>query len=60
MMPANDLGRRLAIQAVGRAQGEDMGEEVDWESARRINQEPRRVNVDSPPGWLPPLTAQLL
>jgi hypothetical protein len=28
--------------------GEDVSEEVDWESARRINQEPRRVNVDFP------------
>ena len=28
--------------------GEDMSEQVDWESARRVNQEPRRVNVDFP------------
>lgn len=28
--------------------GEDVSEHVDWESARRINQEPRRVNVDFP------------
>ncbi len=28
--------------------GEDVSEQVDWESARRVNQEPRRVNVDFP------------
>ncbi|MGB8019802.1 MAG: CopG family antitoxin [Candidatus Nanopelagicales bacterium] len=28
--------------------GEDMSEFVDWDSARRINQEPKRVNVDFP------------
>lgn len=28
--------------------GEDVSEQVDWESARRVNQEPRSVNVDFP------------
>ena len=28
--------------------GEDVSDQVDWESARRVNQEPRRVNVDFP------------
>lgn len=31
--------------------GEDISEVVDWDSARRINQEPRRVNVDFP-AWM--------
>ena len=28
--------------------GEDMGDYVDWNSARRPNLEPKRVNVDFP------------
>jgi hypothetical protein len=28
--------------------GEDLSGQVDWDAARRINQEPRRVNVDFP------------
>ena len=28
--------------------GEDISEYVDWSSARRINQEPQRVNIDFP------------
>ncbi|HMO82041.1 MAG TPA: CopG family antitoxin [Pyrinomonadaceae bacterium] len=28
--------------------GEDISEYVDWSSARRINEEPQRVNVDFP------------
>jgi len=31
--------------------GENISEVVDWDSARRINQEPRRVNVDFP-AWM--------
>lgn len=31
--------------------GEDVSKFVDWESARRVNQEPRRVNVDFP-AWM--------
>ncbi len=31
--------------------GEDVSDVVDWGSARRINQEPRRVNVDFP-AWM--------
>ena len=31
--------------------GEDISDVVDWDSARRINQEPRRVNVDFP-AWM--------
>jgi hypothetical protein len=28
--------------------GEDISEYFDWSSARRINQEPQRVNIDFP------------
>lgn len=28
--------------------GEDISDYVDWSSARRINQEPQRVNIDFP------------
>lgn len=28
--------------------GEDISEYVDWSSARHINQEPQRVNIDFP------------
>lgn len=28
--------------------GEDISEYLDWSSARRINQEPQRVNIDFP------------
>jgi len=31
--------------------GEDVSDVVDWGSARRIDQEPRRVNVDFP-AWM--------
>lgn len=31
--------------------GEDISEYVDWESARRVNQEAKRVNVDFP-AWM--------
>ena len=31
--------------------GEDISAVVDWDSARRINLEPRRVNVDFP-AWM--------
>ena len=31
--------------------GEDISEYVDWSSARRINQEAKRVNVDFP-AWM--------
>ncbi len=30
---------------------EDISDAVDWDAARRINHEPRRVNVDSP-AWM--------
>ena len=32
-------------------EGEDVSDVVDWDAARRINQEPRRVNVDFP-AWM--------
>jgi hypothetical protein len=31
--------------------GEDVSSEVDWARARRVNQTPRRVNVDFP-DWM--------
>ena len=31
--------------------GEDVSDVIAWDSARRINQEPRRVNVDFP-AWM--------
>ena len=40
-MKADEFDRRFDA-------GEDVSEQVDWESARRVNQEPRRVNVDFP------------
>ena len=43
-MQATDLDRRFDA-------GEDISDVIDWESARRINQEPRRVNVDFP-AWM--------
>jgi hypothetical protein len=43
-MKATELDQRFDA-------GEDISEVVDWNSARRINQEPRRVNVDFP-AWM--------
>ena len=43
-MKATELDQRFDA-------GEDISEVVDWDSARRINQEPRRVNVDFP-AWM--------
>lgn len=40
-MKATELDRRFD-------DGEDVSDVIDWTSARRINQEPRRVNVDFP------------
>jgi hypothetical protein len=40
-MKASEFDRRFD-------DGEDMSDYIDWENARRINQEPRRVNVDFP------------
>lgn len=40
-MKASEFDRRFD-------DGEDMSDYLDWENARRINQEPRRVNVDFP------------
>jgi hypothetical protein len=31
--------------------GEDVSDVIDWDSAHRVNQEPRRVNVDFP-AWM--------
>lgn len=39
-------------------EGKDVSELVDWESARRINQEPRRVNVDFPTWMVTSLDAE--
>ena len=43
-MKATELGQRFDA-------GEDVSDAIDWDSARRINQEPRRVNVDFP-AWM--------
>ncbi|MGB7981412.1 MAG: hypothetical protein WCF36_11545 [Candidatus Nanopelagicales bacterium] len=43
-MKATELDQRFDA-------GEDISEVVDWDSARRINQERRRVNVDFP-AWM--------
>ena len=43
-MKATELDQRFDA-------GEDISEVVDWDSARRINHEPRRVNVDFP-AWM--------
>ncbi len=43
-MKATELDQRFDA-------GEDISEVVDWDSARRINREPRRVNVDFP-AWM--------
>ena len=32
-------------------EGEDVSDAIDWDSAHRVNQEPRRVNVDFP-AWM--------
>ena len=43
-MKATELDKRFDA-------GEDVSDVVDWDSGRRINQEPRRVNVDFP-AWM--------
>ena len=43
-MKATELDQRFDA-------GEDISEVVDWDSARRINHAPRRVNVDFP-AWM--------
>jgi hypothetical protein len=43
-MKATELDQRFDA-------GEDISDVVDWDSARRINHEPRRVNVDFP-AWM--------
>lgn len=43
-MKATEFDRRFDA-------GEDISDVIEWESARRINQEPRRVNVDFP-AWM--------
>lgn len=43
-MKATELDRRFDA-------GEDVSDVIDWESARRLNLEPRRVNVDFP-AWM--------
>lgn len=43
-MKATELDQRFDA-------GEDISEVVNWDSARRINHEPRRVNVDFP-AWM--------
>ncbi|MGB7982073.1 MAG: hypothetical protein WCF36_14930 [Candidatus Nanopelagicales bacterium] len=43
-MKATELDQRFDA-------GADISEVVDWDSARRINHEPRRVNVDFP-AWM--------
>lgn len=43
-MKASELDRRFD-------DGDDIGDVIDWRSAQRINQEPRRVNVDFP-AWM--------
>lgn len=40
-MKASEFDRRFD-------DGEDVSDHVDWGAARRVNQEPRRVNVDFP------------
>jgi hypothetical protein len=43
-MKATELDRRFDA-------GEDVSDSIDWAAARRINHEPRRVNVDFP-AWM--------
>jgi len=43
-MKATELDQRFDA-------GENVSDVIDWDSARRINQEPRRVNVDFP-AWM--------
>ncbi len=43
-MKATELDQRFDA-------GEDISDVIDWGSARRIYQEPRRVNVDFP-AWM--------
>lgn len=43
-MKASELDRRFD-------DGDDISDAIDWHSAQRINQEPRRVNVDFP-AWM--------
>lgn len=50
-MKATDFDRRFD-------EGKDVNELVDWESARRINQAPRRVNVDFPTWMVTSLDAE--
>ena len=40
-MKTTELDRRFDA-------GDDVSEVIDWDAARRVNQQPRRVNVDFP------------